>query len=1273
MGTELLKWEDWNISIKYKNDENKEKLVLLKADNDLTVEEKDAINEIINSKESIKEETKILLWEFINKEYWQEYQKLKIDIKSLRNKLNIHNEPNSFWKDLFFAVVEYQKNNWLIPTWIPDKPSEPFFEDIAQNALPENQDTLLELNEETKNKIKEALSNYKVYNKWDRKIINKKIAEIFWIIWLKTDKELLHFWLRFQKSIKSNETDWKIGPKTINTSDEIDYDIFYAKPNKPTSKWIEEIQEDKSAPTIIEYASEISKINKYNKQIKSVEEQIKFINDEKKKNTWIIGRIWDWIWEKSWAYETWKQIYEQQIIQAKELAKSIHSIIIQEFNWKNLIPSEKDQIEKLILRLEKISWEKLTEVTWAKAVFNSVWMDDIEGDIGSMSNRWKIFVSTVASVAEWWYDMVSWILEITWNALWIAWAYVYSAVSEGKFSSSVWKEVVSDVEKIFSQLTLENAKKALKMLPKALEKFANASPEEQSEWFWKLCWSFLVPIWMGSKVVKIWRVWTEVWLSTARSGAGNVIKVINKAKESWKVTLKTAKDAVMATTQSIKWTSQVILWTTAEASWAAIRVSEIDVFHSNAIKKASKEFKKASRSISRLEKKQESLMKNIKIIEQEIAEWINKNQKKLEKYRKEFENNSIKIEEIKIRQVELKEIINPEIRQKKQELEAKKQSWEDFNWEKRLEQEILALENEIILPKSIWNKLEKLYWKWNWAIPENIKNLFSNKLKIPWWEEISQAITKALKNVKSITKEQLDFLGEKLSGIDDLYKKYKVSWNNASKELLEKIESMSKSIVFSSLPLEISNKIKSSFQKIYKEVKEFWENLKTKLKIKPSEVKILNQETKKIFSNFKENLNSSKPWEYVHIITEDQVFTFEKAWNWIVILKNTKSDLHWQDIWKKFKISNNELWWIELITTDINGVNFKTTPIKWSVVSKELVNPFKAEPLKKFNLFENKPKIENLDSLKYILKTSVLENINTLEVWDKLVFKTASWNTYFVELTNKWYKINWPKDWALTGLYKTDIDIVSLNQFNQLTFHSSNQKLLGNTSEILSFDKIKKWEPLKPYKEQFQTVKKSDLAGIENIESSLKDSWWNIFEYFKESPKFSEIISNNPHLNEFDAFAIVKYTDNDVYSALNSAYRDGKFSILDLKKQSVWKQLDFALEKISNYNWKTYRWTSIPKNVFEKIKNSWWFKDPWFMSSSKHIENANNFKQSKSWEICALFEIEWKSWKDISSISSYKSEAEILFKRNSKFEVQSIEKVKWHNWVEYQHIKLKEI
>ena len=80
-------------------------------------------------------------------------------------------------------------------------------------------------------------------------------------------------------------------------------------------------------------------------------------------------------------------------------------------------------------------------------------------------------------------------------------------------------QISADVAKIFSLLTLENAKKAIALLPKALESFMNANPDVRAEGFGKFFGMILAPLGIGAKTVKAAKSVGEAGMAIVKTGA----------------------------------------------------------------------------------------------------------------------------------------------------------------------------------------------------------------------------------------------------------------------------------------------------------------------------------------------------------------------------------------------------------------------------------------------------------------------------------------------------------------------------------------------------------------------------------------------------------------------------------------------------------------------------------------------------------------------------------------------------------------------------------
>lgn len=215
--------------------------------------------------------------------------------------------------------------------------------------------------------------------------------------------------IEYQKS-NGLETDAIAGPKTMKSLgiSKVENKTS-ASPKKNNDNWVYTggvagITREVSPANI----SAAPRIKNFSNLVGSIEDQIKNINDMKKESTGIVGGIGDWIGEKTWAYETGKDIYERQIKQVQERSKAIHGQLIAEFNGKNISPNEQAQIDSLIARLGKTSGAKLNNVSWGTAVSNSLGDDPkIESGVGS-----KVFHGALG-MAEGAFGLVEWVLDLT--------------------------------------------------------------------------------------------------------------------------------------------------------------------------------------------------------------------------------------------------------------------------------------------------------------------------------------------------------------------------------------------------------------------------------------------------------------------------------------------------------------------------------------------------------------------------------------------------------------------------------------------------------------------------------------------------------------------------------------------------------------------------------------------------------------------------------------------------------------------------------------------
>ncbi len=134
-------------------------------------------------------------------------------------------------------------------------------------------------------------------------------------------------------------------------------------------------------------------------------------------------------------------------------------------------------------------------------------------------------------------------------------------------------------------------------------------------------------------------------------------------------------------------------------------------------------------------------------------------------------------------------------------------------------------------------------------------------------------------------------------------------------------------------------------------------------------------------------------------------------------------------------------------------------------------------------------------------------------------------------------------------------------------------------------------------------------------------------------------------LSESQAVALWAYTD-DLYKPLNQALRDGT---ANKQMLAVRDELNAALDKMPKYKGIVYRGTELSKKQIDVIIKKKLFNDKAFIS-------ATNLKMQR-FDGNVYFEVISQNGRDISKLSKFSSEAEVLFKAASDFEIVDINKV----------------
>jgi len=137
----------------------------------------------------------------------------------------------------------------------------------------------------------------------------------------------------------------------------------------------------------------------------------------------------------------------------------------------------------------------------------------------------------------------------------------------------------------------------------------------------------------------------------------------------------------------------------------------------------------------------------------------------------------------------------------------------------------------------------------------------------------------------------------------------------------------------------------------------------------------------------------------------------------------------------------------------------------------------------------------------------------------------------------------------------------------------------------------------------------------------------------------------------YDAKTINAYTQEG-YS-VNTNILNGT---LDAQDKAFIKNLDLALSKLPTATEQSlYRGVSLPNAVFNDFKVGGVIEFPAFTSTSIDRLSISTFGSARPNEKRTIFNItSHKNGKDISKVSNYEEEKEILFKRGTKWKITSI-------------------
>ena len=134
------------------------------------------------------------------------------------------------------------------------------------------------------------------------------------------------------------------------------------------------------------------------------------------------------------------------------------------------------------------------------------------------------------------------------------------------------------------------------------------------------------------------------------------------------------------------------------------------------------------------------------------------------------------------------------------------------------------------------------------------------------------------------------------------------------------------------------------------------------------------------------------------------------------------------------------------------------------------------------------------------------------------------------------------------------------------------------------------------------------------------------------------------------ALGVYDYTTNDGYHTMNPALRGAPDTPIPPNVQTRIDNTLSGMNQLPEVSATTYRGTNVPDDVYTHLQTGTGeYTDKAFMSSSYNESVADNFQSGSKNSV--VFEINGNSGVDVSKLSAYGGEAEILFKPGTTFSI----------------------
>ena len=134
------------------------------------------------------------------------------------------------------------------------------------------------------------------------------------------------------------------------------------------------------------------------------------------------------------------------------------------------------------------------------------------------------------------------------------------------------------------------------------------------------------------------------------------------------------------------------------------------------------------------------------------------------------------------------------------------------------------------------------------------------------------------------------------------------------------------------------------------------------------------------------------------------------------------------------------------------------------------------------------------------------------------------------------------------------------------------------------------------------------------------------------------------------ALGVYDYTTNDGYHTMNPALRGAPDTPIPSNVQTRIDNTLSGMNQLPEVSATTYRGTNVPDDVYTHLQTGTGeYTDKAFMSSSYNESVAAKFQSVSKNSV--VFEINGNSGVDVSKLSAYGGEAEILFKPGTTFSI----------------------